>query len=58
MNVARFADLPPGIDPCGELGEAVMRDGFAFQDLIPARAPVYAQLTHPARWQGPIASMQ
>jgi uncharacterized protein (TIGR00290 family) len=54
-----LADLPPGVDPCGEngefhtfvhagpifdrpiemsLGEAVMRDGFAFQDLLPARA--------------------
>ncbi|HET7416372.1 MAG TPA: ATP-binding protein [Solirubrobacterales bacterium] len=54
-----LADLPPGVDPCGENGEfhtfvhagpifdapievesgdAVMRDGFAFQDLLP-RAP-------------------
>jgi len=52
-----LADLPEGVDPCGEngefhtfvhagpvfdsriefsLGEAVMRDGFAFQDLIPS----------------------
>src|SRR4051812_14698799 len=52
-----LADLPAGVDPCGEngefhtfvhagpifsrrieftLGEAVMRDGFAFQDLAPA----------------------
>ena len=50
-----LADLPPGVDPCGEngefhtfvhagpifeapievgLGETVMREGFAFQDLI------------------------
>jgi len=55
---ALLADLPPGVDPCGEngefhtfvhagpifsrsiefeLGEAVMRDGFAFQDLVPTR---------------------
>jgi len=52
-----LADLPEGVDPCGEngefhtfvhagpvfdsriefsLGEVVMRDGFAFQDLIPS----------------------
>jgi uncharacterized protein (TIGR00290 family) len=52
-----LADLPAGVDPCGEngefhtfvhagpiferpvpieLGETVMRDGFAFQDLVPA----------------------
>jgi len=50
-----LADLPPGVDPCGEngefhtfvhagpifdapveveLGEVVLRDGFAFQDLL------------------------
>lgn len=55
-----LADLPAGVDPCGEngefhtfvyagpifdrsieivLGEAVMRDGFAFQDLLPAGVP-------------------
>jgi uncharacterized protein (TIGR00290 family) len=54
-----LAELPAGVDPCGEngefhtfvhagpifdhpieieLGEAVVRDGFAFQDLMPARA--------------------
>ena len=53
------ADLPPGVDPCGEngefhtfvfdgpnfaapidiiIGERVIRDGFAFCDLIPAKA--------------------
>lgn len=53
-----LADLPSGVDPCGEngefhtfvhagpifdtpieveLGDAVMRDGFAFQDLLPSR---------------------
>lgn len=52
-----LADLPPGIDPCGEngefhtfvfdgpnfaapiafdIGERVIRDGFAFCDLLPA----------------------
>ena len=56
-----LADLPPGVDPCGENGEfhsfvhagpifdrpiaiepgeAVVRDGFAFQDLIPQGASV------------------
>lgn len=57
-----LADLPPGVDPCGEngefhsfvhagpvfdapipfeRGEAEMRGGFAFQDLLPAgRAPL------------------
>jgi uncharacterized protein (TIGR00290 family) len=55
-----LADLPAGVDPCGEngefhtfvhagpvfdqpieveLGEVVMRDGFAFQDLLPAEKP-------------------
>jgi uncharacterized protein (TIGR00290 family) len=58
FDEALLADLPPGVDPCGEngefhsfvhagpvfarpveikLGEAVTRDGFAFQDLIPRR---------------------
>ena len=53
-----LADLPPGVDPCGEngefhtfvfdgpnfsapieieIGERVIRDGFAFCDLIPPR---------------------
>jgi uncharacterized protein (TIGR00290 family) len=53
---ALLADLPPGVDPCGEngefhtfvhagpifsrpidftLGDSVIRDGFAFQDLVP-----------------------
>jgi uncharacterized protein (TIGR00290 family) len=57
FDLALLADLPPGVDPCGENGEfhtfvhagpifdrripieqgqAVMRDGFAFQDLVPA----------------------
>jgi uncharacterized protein (TIGR00290 family) len=57
FDSALLAELPPGVDPCGEngefhtfvhagpnfdrripieLGEAVMRDGFAFQDLVPA----------------------
>lgn len=55
FDEALLADLPDGVDPCGEngefhtfvhagpifetrieveLGEAVMRDGFAFQDLL------------------------
>jgi uncharacterized protein (TIGR00290 family) len=55
-----LADLPSGVDPCGEngefhtfvhagpifsrpiefeLGESVMRDGFAFQDLVPGVVP-------------------
>jgi uncharacterized protein (TIGR00290 family) len=55
-----LADLPAGVDPCGEngefhtfvhagpifsrpiefqLGESVMRDGFAFQDLVPGVVP-------------------
>jgi len=54
-----LADLPSGVDPCGEngefhtfvhagpifsepipieLGETVMRDGFVFQDVLPAAA--------------------
>jgi uncharacterized protein (TIGR00290 family) len=54
-----LADLPAGVDPCGEdgefhtfvhagpvfsrpiaieLGEAVARDGFFFQDVVPGRA--------------------
>lgn len=58
---ALLADLPAGVDPCGENGEfhtfvhtgpifdapiefepgeAVIRDGFAFQDLVPVRAAV------------------
>jgi uncharacterized protein (TIGR00290 family) len=56
---ALLADLPPGVDPCGEngefhtfvhagpifsepirieLGEAVLRNGFAFQDVLPTAA--------------------
>lgn len=56
-DAAFLADLPPGIDPCGENGEfhtavlngpmflhpvtvrpgeTVLRDGFAFADLVPA----------------------
>ncbi len=56
FDEALLADLPSGVDPCGEngefhtfvhagpifeqpieieLGETVMRDGFAFQDLVP-----------------------
>jgi uncharacterized protein (TIGR00290 family) len=56
FDEALLADLPEGVDPCGEngefhtfvhagpifeapipveKGEAVMRDGFAFQDLLP-----------------------
>ncbi|MDO7844487.1 Dph6-related ATP pyrophosphatase [Sphingomonas immobilis] len=56
-DAALLADLPPGVDPCGEngefhsfvfdgpdfaapvaieIGETVIRDGFAFRDLIPA----------------------
>ncbi len=59
FDEALLADLPAGVDPCGEngefhtyvhagpifgrpvefeLGEAVTRDGFAFQDLLPTRA--------------------
>jgi diphthamide synthase (EF-2-diphthine--ammonia ligase) len=55
-----LADLPAGVDPCGEngefhtfvhagpifsrpiefqLGESVMREGFAFQDLVPGVVP-------------------
>lgn len=55
FDEALLADLPPGVDPCGEngefhtfvhagpifdapieieRGEVVMRDGFAFQDLL------------------------
>jgi uncharacterized protein (TIGR00290 family) len=55
FDAALLAELPAGVDPCGEngefhtfvhagpvfeapiaieLGEAVMRDGFAFQDLL------------------------
>lgn len=58
FDEALLADLPAGVDPCGEngefhtfvhagpifdapieveLGEIVMRDGFAFQDLLPAQ---------------------
>ena len=58
FDEALLADLPSGVDSCGEngefhtfvhagpifdhpveisLGEAVMRDGFAFQDVLPAR---------------------
>jgi uncharacterized protein (TIGR00290 family) len=58
FDEALLADLPAGVDPCGEngefhtfvhagpifeapieveLGEAVMRDGFAFQDLLMAQ---------------------
>jgi uncharacterized protein (TIGR00290 family) len=61
FDEALLADLPPGVDPCGEngefhtfvhagpvfdapieveLGEAATRDGFAFRDLLPARAPL------------------
>ncbi len=57
FDEALLADLPSGVDPCGEngefhtfvhagpifeapieieLGETAMRDGFAFQDLVPA----------------------
>ena len=60
FDSALLADLPEGVDPCGEngefhtfvyagpifdrsieilLGEAVIRDGFAFQDLLPAGVP-------------------
>lgn len=59
FDEALLADLPAGVDPCGENGEfhtfvhagpifdrpigfepgeAVMRGGFAFQDLLPVRA--------------------
>jgi uncharacterized protein (TIGR00290 family) len=59
LDARFFADLPPGVDPCGEngeyhtfvhagpvfdqpiaiqLGERVEREGFWFQDLLPARA--------------------
>ncbi len=59
-DLSLLADLPAGVDPCGEngefhtfvhagpvfstpiaveRGEAVMRDGFAFQDLVPAEQP-------------------
>jgi uncharacterized protein (TIGR00290 family) len=59
FDEALLADLPAGVDPCGEngefhtfvhagpifarpipieLGEAVTRDGFAFQDVLPARS--------------------
>lgn len=59
-----LADLPAGVDPCGEngefhtfvhagpifghpievaLGEAVMRDGFAFQDLLPRHSSAVPQ---------------
>jgi uncharacterized protein (TIGR00290 family) len=58
LDEALLAELPAGVDPCGEngefhtfvhagpifdnpipieLGEAVMRDGFAFQDILPAQ---------------------
>jgi uncharacterized protein (TIGR00290 family) len=58
FDEALLADLPTGVDPCGEngefhtfvhagpifeapvavkLGEAVMREGFAFQDLLMAQ---------------------
>jgi len=60
FDEALLADLPAGVDPCGEngefhtfvhagpiferpiaveLGETAIRDGFAFQDLLPARSP-------------------
>jgi len=63
FDLELLADLPDGVDPCGEngefhtfvhggpifsepipieLGETVMRDGFAFCDLVPGR--VGAQL--------------
>ncbi|HZE06384.1 MAG TPA: ATP-binding protein [Solirubrobacteraceae bacterium] len=59
FDEALLADLPAGVDPCGEngefhtfvhagpifghpieiaLGEVVTRDGFAFQDLLPAHS--------------------
>jgi uncharacterized protein (TIGR00290 family) len=59
FDEALLADLPAGVDPCGEngefhsfvhagpifdrpvgceLGEAVVRDGFAFRDLVPIPA--------------------
>jgi uncharacterized protein (TIGR00290 family) len=59
FDAALLADLPPGVDPCGEngefhtfvhagpifsepipieLGDTVLRDGFAFQDVLPAAA--------------------
>lgn len=59
FDLELLADLPSGVDPCGEngefhtfvhagpifsepvlieLGETVMRDGFVFQDVLPATA--------------------